>query len=110
MTISSGIESQINPNIASHARKAAEALSGQKAGTEAQPSVAETPAVVVDTTGGQTQTAPEELASIEVGSAAEASSLAQRVGTALAQQSSSIAHQSTAAIAGLLSEFETTYG
>ena len=114
MTISSGIDSQINATLASQAKKAAEAPTGEGAGpktdTEAQPSTqpsaAEAPAVVVDASSQQTQAAAEKLASVEIGSAAEASSVAHTVGSALSQQSSAIANQSTAAVAGLLSELE----
>lgn len=108
MTISSGIESQINPNIANQAKKTADAPSGPKAGAEAKVS-AETPAVVVDTASQQSRAADEKLATVEVGSAAEASSLAQRVSAALSQQTSSIANQSTAAVAGLLTELEAAF-
>jgi len=114
MTISSGIEGQINANALSQAKKAAEAPTGErtgpKTGTETSSSAAETPAVVVDAASGQTQAAGAKLASVEIGSATEASSVAHTVGLALSQQTSAIANQSTAAIAGLLSELEAAHG
>jgi len=105
MTISSGIESQINPNITSQFKKTTEAPSNPKTDADAQPVSAETPAVVVDAANQ-----PEKLASVEIGSAEEAFSLAKSVSAALSQQSSSIANQSSAAFAGLLSEFEASFG
>jgi len=110
MTISSGIEGQINPNIASQSKKPADTPSGQKANTEAQSPAAETPAVVVDTASQQARAAEESLSTVEVGSAAEASSLAQSITAALSEQTSSIANQSADAVAGLLSEFEAAFG
>lgn len=110
MTISSGIEGQINPNTLSQSKKAAETPSGPKTGAETPSPSGETPAVVVDAASQQTQAAGAKLASVEIGSAAEASSLAQSIGAALSEQTSSIANQSTTAIAGLLSELEAAYG
>ncbi len=114
MTISSAVNSQISANIASQAKKSAEATQDERAGTKtgakAQSSSAENPAVVVDAASGQAAAAGEKLASVEIGSATEASRTAQSIGAELSQQNTAIANQSTAAVAGLLSELEAAQG
>ena len=110
MTISTGIEGQNSAAILSQPKKAESEGVSPEAGTDAQATAPETPAVVVDAAGGQAAAADTKLAPVELGTAAEAQAEAQTISAGLAQQPGAIAGRSLDAVAGLLSELEAAVG